>query len=633
MLCRDTDFYYGEIAREPMQQVLRDSREFGWENAMWRFSRSPNSIGFVNYVTSASRAAGKFLLPHVGEGVALDYGCGLGGIAVSLASSFRTVYASDLTYERAAFTAVRAQQMGLRNVRVFCSGDLKQVPLPDSSLDLIVLNGVLEWTAEWSSGNPRDIQLTFLREMRRLLRPTGALFIAIENRTAHTYLRGRREDHTGLRYGALLPRPLANIYSQVMRKRPYRTYTYTRLGYRKLLAEAGLPSSQFFGILPDYRTPSVIVDLADRDMRPPTNTGPLRKRIRNRVLAPLLPYAVHSFGITASQQPGKAPEPFFRELLQHISAAHFCGRPCTVQSYRVCTFTPTVLLHIGCDGQKFIVKLPLRNTLDSRIEHAICVLKQVRSLPLPDGMRSLLPAPVATERYQGQLYSLCAFLPGTNVSEVTLRDAPESVFDQVCSFVTNLGRATIHPQGTWASLLSSVASSACSRIVEAAPEKVSDLARTVHKLGRVREYITNSAPSTAASTCGTHGDFWHGNLLFDDRGKLSGVVDWDRYNPNGLPLADLLYMFVLRLHALGNTTSGNAWVDVFDSLGKSGPLDVFVRRYCDALALDPGIAPFILVCSWLERVSMDLNCGRVLPPSAVKNSFEIPLDYFAAMAG
>jgi thiamine kinase-like enzyme len=39
----------------------------------------------------------------------------------------------------------------------------------------------------------------------------------------------------------------------------------------------------------------------------------------------------------------------------------------------------------------------------------------------------------------------------------------------------------------------------------------------------------------------THGDFWAGNLLFVD-GQLTGVVDWDSWEPAGVPGTDLLHL-------------------------------------------------------------------------------------------
>ena len=58
--------------------------------------------------------------------------------------------------------------------------------------------------------NPRRTQQRFLQELGRILKPDGQLFVAIENRWNYEYFGGRPDHHSGLKYGSLLPRFLAN---------------------------------------------------------------------------------------------------------------------------------------------------------------------------------------------------------------------------------------------------------------------------------------------------------------------------------------------------------------------------------------------------------------------------------------
>lgn len=46
-----------------------------------------------------------------------------------------------------------------------------------------------------------------------------------------------------------------------------------------------------------------------------------------------------------------------------------------------------------------------------------------------------------------------------------------------------------------------------------------------------------------------HGDYWPGNLLVDPEGRITGVVDWDRAEPDQLGIQDLLHL-VLYTRAL-----------------------------------------------------------------------------------
>ena len=57
---------------------------------------------------------------------------------------YKTVYSLDRVYERMRFQSIRARLDGVQNIR-FLRSDFLKLPLEDHSLDLIALNGVLEW--------------------------------------------------------------------------------------------------------------------------------------------------------------------------------------------------------------------------------------------------------------------------------------------------------------------------------------------------------------------------------------------------------------------------------------------------------------------------------------------------------
>jgi len=627
MLCRDTGFYYGEIPREAMKEVLADAEQLGWQRAIWKFSAQPDSKYFVRYVTSCQRATAKFLLDRFGEADVLDYGCGLGVITVSLATNYRTVFATDLTYERVAFTAARARQNGLNNVRAFCCGDMEHIPLPNGAVDIVLLNGVLEWVGEWGTGNPRQLQVEFLREIRRVLRPDGLLFVAIENRTAHTYLRGKREDHTGLRFGALLPRSLANAYSLLLRKRPYRTYTYTQAGYRRLLADAGFSHPSFYALLPDYRQPERVVDLASPQMRKSLPGGSLRKKVRRAAVQLLLPRITHSFGITAGAAPERNTQPFFRSIVEHISATSLGGRACTVEAYSLLGLTPTVQIRAFCAPERFVVHLPLDRSMEERVTRRYVALVQVHALGLNGEWKKALPRPIATGRYEGQLYSARAFMPGQTVGRADLRRNLDRFLPQISRFLIDLGQVTKSPSGTWESFLHGMALQAASELL-ARGDGIRDLPDIQNKLERMLAYITENAPQASACSCAAHGDFWYGNILLSPAGQVCGVIDWDRFERTWLPASDLLYLLVCAQETCGV----NPYVAVHEQLAQPGIVRDCVRGYCRALEIPAEIVPLVLMHTWMSRMAMDLRSEQFSrSPMAIRMNIGVPLDYFSGL--
>ncbi|NUN95487.1 MAG: hypothetical protein HUU16_04885 [Candidatus Omnitrophica bacterium] len=86
------------------------------------------------------------------------------------------------------------------------------------------------------------------------LRPGGWLYVGIENRFGISYFLGAM-DHSYLKYTSLLPRPLADWVTRRRRGHAYRTYTYSPIGYRRLLEGAGFGEIRFFGVMPTYSRP------------------------------------------------------------------------------------------------------------------------------------------------------------------------------------------------------------------------------------------------------------------------------------------------------------------------------------------------------------------------------------------
>jgi hypothetical protein len=137
-----------------------------------------------------------------------------------------------------------------------------RLPFPDESLDLVCLNGVLEWVgASIKSLPPREGQLSVLREINRVLKSSGSLYIGIENRVGLKYFLGDRDEHSSLRWTTLLSRSVASVICRIHNKGEYRTYTYSVRGYKRLLQEAGFTAAVFFAEIPNYRKPGNIVPL------------------------------------------------------------------------------------------------------------------------------------------------------------------------------------------------------------------------------------------------------------------------------------------------------------------------------------------------------------------------------------
>src|SRR5438105_15621724 len=62
VLARRSDFYYVEVSRDRMREVLRLAREIGWKSALLRDADRNGALDFYEYAASDRRSAFKFLL-------------------------------------------------------------------------------------------------------------------------------------------------------------------------------------------------------------------------------------------------------------------------------------------------------------------------------------------------------------------------------------------------------------------------------------------------------------------------------------------------------------------------------------------------------------------------------------------
>jgi SAM-dependent methyltransferase len=318
--------YWGEVRRDLMQRILTAARSGGWRRALEEHLR-PAHPDLVDYVHHPARGDWFVLLPlDRDRTVAVDVGAGWGANSFALAPHVSRVYAVEKIAERIEFVALRAAQDRCENI-VPVRADLHSLPVAPASVDVVVVNGVLEWAGladpDPPGGrrrDPRVLQESFLRRLASVLRPGGCIYVGIENRYGRMFWRGA-PDHQGLRYTSLMPRPLARAYTALRavtsprthrRERDYRTYTYSYGGYARLLESCGFTDVRRYAAIPGYNVPTRIVALestgpslylARRD-RPPRFRSAARRAVRTALAASGLEARLAScFAVVARRAP------------------------------------------------------------------------------------------------------------------------------------------------------------------------------------------------------------------------------------------------------------------------------------------------------------------------------------------
>ncbi len=260
----DSGNYWGEITQREMNHVniaLRRGKK--WKTALAEVTRRkrdqfPEPFSFI---TDASRCYWHYFLNLKKDAVVLDVGAGMGTIAEELARHYGHVIAVDVVPERLEFCKHRFREENLGNVTLL-RADAHNLPFRKNSFDLIVMNGVLEWTAEGRTGSPRRIQESVLKKMHSLLKPGGILYVGIENRLCYRQFMGRFDPHVNVPFVTILPRFLASMLTWIVLQKPYRTYIYSMWGYERLFRDAGFGTLEFYNAIPDYNVPTYMLPVS-----------------------------------------------------------------------------------------------------------------------------------------------------------------------------------------------------------------------------------------------------------------------------------------------------------------------------------------------------------------------------------
>ncbi len=194
--------------------------------------------------------------PFKKDATILEIGAGCGAITGVLCQNAKKVTSVDLSKRRASINYERNKQYDNLEIIV---GNLNDIVL-EEKYDYITLIGVLEYAGRFTEGEKPFH--TFLNNMKKYLKPDGALLIAIENRLGLKYFSGASEDHTNIIYDGINGYPK---YSGVK--------TFSKSELTELLNECNFNKTRFYYPYPDYKLPSeIFTDESENRNKKPYNT-------------------------------------------------------------------------------------------------------------------------------------------------------------------------------------------------------------------------------------------------------------------------------------------------------------------------------------------------------------------------
>jgi len=258
----DVEVEWSVFEPEVAEKVTVLAEKTSWQNAIDLFSETLGKYT-LEYISDESRADWHVFLPLNSEATVLDIGSGWGNLGLSLSRWCRQLYCCDVNMTNLRLLNARMRDNGVENVYSFQYNPnvFLRLPFTDNSIDVVILNGVLEWMgAVEIDVTPMRIQIEALKEIQRVIKPGGVLYIGIENRYSLSTLRGQRI-HGELPFVGLFPRWFSNLVTKLVRGEPHRTYIYSLNGYKKITKSAGFEKTDVYLPYPNYHNPNYFIPL------------------------------------------------------------------------------------------------------------------------------------------------------------------------------------------------------------------------------------------------------------------------------------------------------------------------------------------------------------------------------------
>lgn len=540
----------------------------------------------------------KCVVPVQKDGSALIAGAGWHNSYLFLAECFQETVVWDQDPLRVSILERLANLLGLKPR--FESGALDDLLGRLAKQDLIVFEDSLSWILSHPAGSTYKTMVDLMQKASRLLSERGECLVAVPNRLALDSLLG---GHRGSSPEPGRPPQAGASPRSVLNQNGASTSDVQGCWVPSLLRafrHSELRHQRLYFLYPSRESPEQILGWGNGE--PSGEQHPLVRMLNQTGMGK---YFFDSPVFVVSKKPPQ--NNLLESLLQRMQeqlglreAPKICRNIISNQN------TLVFFLELESDG-KAVLKLPLCETSLRRVELDRNMLEKAHEVSTPE-VRPLVPRVLCYGVLHKQPYFVRCYVPGVDAKLlVHSREEYSRVVADAAGILLQWHQAS-------------------HRVVELTPELCERYFVTYFRQARpylpaylglldeIQSFLQQASIGQPLSLGLMHGDFHFNNLMIDPgTRRISGILDWDMGEMDGLPMLDLFHLMMSKERGLRDCGIGEA----FDKVLLSNAFDPEESRLVEEFRCALGISEQLLLC--LKMAYWARHClGNIVQSGGLK---------------
>jgi hypothetical protein len=332
----------------------------------------------------------------------------------------------------------------------------------------------------------------------------------------------------------------------------------------------------------------------------------------------------HLPGVSAVLSTGAASGSLAERVLAHLrDTGHVAPTAGQLSRYFVRPKGVAVLVTGSSNGQGAIVRLPLDERAERACSRHHAALETLAGdTRLSPELRRLFPTPLAAGRFEGQPFFAESGLPGESGRRYYARSRRR--YDRAVVEASEVLDALRRSTEALVAIDETEFSRLCGAwLVELRSIVQEGLRPTLEALER---WLRGALLGTTLPLGWQHGDLDFANLLYRPDDSVVGVIDFEVFEPRGLPLLDLLFLLARRPIRRRHLTFGTIFTRSILTRNLP-PLEAgLLAREMRIIGADDRAYRALALCCWLNHLRLRRDSWLVRSPSWLEANLHAVVD-------